>query len=241
MAGPTVTIHQPEFLPWLGFWDKARASDVLVLLDNVPFRKNYFQNRNKARTAAPEGWTWLTVPVLLGGNSGQAIAEVAVNPVGDWRRKILGTVEQNYRKAPCFDAVFPEFKALLESPWPRVADLNCALIGWMAPYFGVGARQVRASSLAAEGTSSALILSLCRATGAGRYLSGISGRDYLDLPSFEAAGIPVDFQEFRHPVYPQLREPFMPCMSGLELMLLKGRGAAETLANPAARLETVFL
>lgn len=241
MAGPTVTIHQPEFLPWLGFWDKARASDVLVLLDSVPFRKNYFQNRNKARTDSPEGWTWLTVPVLLKGHSGALIRDVAVNPVGDWRRKILGTVEQNYRKAPCFDEAYPGFKAVLEAPAERVSELNCALIAWMAPYFGVTARQVRSSSLPAEGASSDLILSLCRATGAGSYLSGISGRDYLNLPSFEAAGIPVLFQEFRHPVYAQLRQPFMPCMSGLELIFLKGRDAARTLTEPEARLETVFL
>src|SRR5205823_11747690 len=89
-----VTIHQPEHLPWLGFIDKARQADLLVLLDDVQFRKNYFQNRNRVRAAG--GPVWVTVPVLTKGNADQEIREVQINSEGSprWREKYWGTIEQ---------------------------------------------------------------------------------------------------------------------------------------------------
>src|SRR5437660_776329 len=95
-----VTIHQPEHLPWLGFLDKARRADLLVLLDSVQYRKNYFQNRNRVRAA--NGPAWVTVPVLTKGNADQEIREVQINTEGSprWREKYWGTIEQSYRGAP---------------------------------------------------------------------------------------------------------------------------------------------
>ena len=101
-----ITIHQPEFAPWLGFFDKARLVDCLVLLDDVQFRKNYFHNRNRVRTA--QGWSWMTVPIARSGLEMQ-INEVTIasDQNFSWREKIERTVEQAYSKAPAYKMLMP--------------------------------------------------------------------------------------------------------------------------------------
>src|SRR5262245_15858261 len=120
----TVAIHQPEFLPWLGFCAKARSADLLILLDTVQFRRNYFQNRNRIRTA--DGWNWITMPVrhpqLV------PIEDAAIDTEAPIVRKNPKRFEQAYAHAPFFDRYFSTIRHLLAAPPPRLADLNEALI-----------------------------------------------------------------------------------------------------------------
>lgn len=176
-------IHQPEAFPWLGFFDKLFQSDVFVLLDNVQFEKHYFQNRNRIRT--PDGWAWITVPVLTKSRSAQVIAEVEVNNAVEWRRKIKGTLEQHYGKAPYWADYRDRFWAILDRPWERLADLNVEVIRWLSDMLGIRRRMVLGSTLGVTGKRSALLLEICRSLGATTYLSGVSGRTYLEAGLFQ--------------------------------------------------------
>lgn len=224
---PTVAIHQPECLPWLGFVDKIRQSDIFVLLDSVQFEKNYFQNRNRIRTAA--GVQWLTVPVLTKGQFGQAINDVRIRTAEPWQRRHCRGLALSYGRAPFFDRYFPAMSRIYEQAWELLADFNVAVIDWLARAFGYERRFVLASSLSVEGKSSELLARLCVALDAGVYLSGVSGRDYLDETPFREAGIAVRYQEFRHPVYRQCYEPFIPQMSSLDLLFNVGPEAPAVL------------
>ena len=98
-----------------------------------------------------------------------------------------------------------------------------------------------ASELDVPGQSTAVLVALCRRLGARTYLSGISGREYLDESEFAAAGIEVEYQEFYHPVYRQLHEPFQPCMSFVDLLFSHGADATSILLGRAAtRLSRLF-
>lgn len=224
-----VTIHQPEHLPWLGFFDKARRADLLVLLDGVQFRKNYFQNRNRVRTST--GSAWVTVPVLTKGSSHQNIRDVQINDEGSprWREKYWGTVEQAYRRAPFWNDYQQPLRDVLWSETASLAALNESLIKLLCDWFAIAVPTVRSSELEVDGARSDLLLAICRRVGADRYLSGISGREYLDVASFEQAGIGVEFHEFHHPLYRQQREPFMPCMSSVDLLFNHGSESAGIL------------
>jgi len=79
----TVSVHQPQYAPWLGYFDKMIQSDVFVLLDSVQFKKNEFQNRNKIKTS--QGWQWISVPVRY--RFPQLIREVTINEDVNWRYK----------------------------------------------------------------------------------------------------------------------------------------------------------
>ena len=237
-----VTIHQPEFLPWLGFFDKVRQADVCVLLDHVQFRKNYFQNRNRIRTAVDQGWSWLSVPVLTSGRFGQAINEVPINNSTGWRRQHLASLWQNYHTAPFFQRLYDSLEDVYEGEFDLLVELNTRLIFLLASELGVATRFVRSSELQVRGAQSELLLSICRELRASEYLAGISGREYLARELFDEAGIQVRFQEFHHPVYPQVYEPFVPCMSAIDLLFNHGEGSMAVLAEEATpRLSELFV
>ena len=96
-----VGIHQPNYMPWLGFFDKMRRCDVFVLLDTVPYTKNGYQNRCMIRGA--QGGFWLTVPVITKGRLGQLTKDVEINNRVNWRDKHWKSIAQNYCKARCFE------------------------------------------------------------------------------------------------------------------------------------------
>lgn len=238
----TVGIHQPEALPWLGFMDKLGSCDIFVLLDNVQFEKNYFQNRNRIRAPTPDGWSWLTIPIMTKGRFAQHIGDVETNNSFDWRRKHLAALKQNYSSAPCFKSYLPILQDIYEKSWHRLIDFNVEIIRWLANAFEINTTIVYSSQLGVQGKSSALLLGICKKLGATIYLSGVSGRDYLEHDLFEAAGIEVRFQEFYHPIYRQCYEPFVPCMSSVDLLFNYGSESQRVLFDQnTPRLNQVFI
>src|SRR5574337_151027 len=236
-----VTIHQPEHLPWLGFFDKLRQAQAWVVLDHVQFRKNYYQNRNKMRSA--DGFIWLTVPVRLTGRYGQAINEVRIDNQTNprWRAKCWNSLYHCYNKAPFFDHHAPFFESLYRQEWERLVDLNETIIGYLLSALSIELRVIRSSALDVKSTKGELVLDICRQVGATKYLSGISGREHLDQAEFARAGIELEFQQFYHPIYGQLREPFLPGMSVVDLLFNHGPQSPEILKGVGVpRLETVF-
>jgi hypothetical protein len=234
-----ITIHQPEFLPWLGFLDKAAQADLFVLLDHVPIRKRYFQNRNQIRTA--DGAGWVVVPIHSGG--WPPINEVLISNEfqGNWGHKVWSAIKQNYGQSPYFERYAGRLQTLLEARWEKLADLNEALIRYLFDAYGVGVKLVKSSEFRLKSRKGELMRDLSIATGATTYLSGVSGQTYLDLPSFERAGIDVRFQEFFHPIYLQRYQPFLPCMSCIDLLFQAGPASLEILrGKDTARLQHIF-
>ncbi|MBN2084300.1 MAG: WbqC family protein [Anaerolineales bacterium] len=215
-----IAIHQPEHLPWLGYLDKARKADEFIFLDTVAFKKNYFENRNRIRT--PQGWAWVTAPVLLKGRFGQTFLDVEVNNQVRWAEVYWRTLLQNYSRAPFWKTYGPVLEELLLRPWHKLIDLNLALISLVWREFGIATPTRRASTLGVSGKKSGLLLDICRKTGATVYLSGPSGRDYLEQSLFAAAGIGIEFHEFHHPEYPQRFSPFVPGLASIDLLLNEG-------------------
>ncbi|MBM3249761.1 MAG: WbqC family protein [Candidatus Omnitrophica bacterium] len=213
-----VTIHQPEHLPWLGFFHKASQADCIVILDNVQFRKNYFQNRNKIRTQ--DGWQWITVPVIRSLDT--LIRDVAISDEPRWKEKWWNAVYLSYKRGKFFDRYENELREALDTSAVNLCALNVSLLRFAFKVLGINARMVFASELGAEGKSGELILDICKKIKADSYFSGISGREYLDLDAFKNAGINVSFQEFHHPIYSQLHAPFLPCMSVADLIFNHG-------------------
>jgi hypothetical protein len=224
----TVAIHQPQYLPYLGFFHKLRHCDVFVALDNVQFQKNGLQNRNKIKTS--QGWQWLTVPVLH--DFGQPIRDVGINPNVPWQRKHWNALASNYGRAPFFNEFSPSLKPLLEQEWDSLSQLDMALAKWAMVALAIETPVVHASELGVEGNQTELLIAICRAVGADRYLSGPGGRRYMDLEAFAAAGITIEWQAFTSPVYPQLfpQAEFVPDLSAVDAIFNCGAATASFLA-----------
>ena len=223
-----IAIHQPQFLPWLGYLDKIDRADLFVALDSVQFKKNEWQNRNRIRTA--DGWQWVTVPVLH--DFGQLIKDVRINPTADWRAKHLKALELHYAHAAHREPVMAGLRAIYEQPWDRLADLNLAVLRWLLGEFGITTPVRLASDMQLPEEPTERLIEICRAAGATSYLAGAGARDYMDFGKFEAAGIPVVVQDFQHPAYRQCYEPFMPGMSAIDLLLTCGGQSFHSLCRP---------
>ena len=223
-AGTTVVVLQPGYLPWLGFFDQLRRADVFVYYDDVQYDKDGWRNRNRIKTQS--GPLWLTVPVRHGGQGRQRILDVEIDPRTPWAHKHVASVRQAYARAPFVGRYLPALEELLERSWKRLIDLDIACVALMAEWFGLHTPIERSSALDVGGERSERLVNICRHFGASRYLSGDAARSYLDSPLFERSGLRVEWQQYTHPVYPQLHGDFVSHLSALDLLLNCGDEAA---------------
>jgi hypothetical protein len=225
-----VSIHQPQFMPWLGYFDKIVKSDIFVFLDTVQFKKNEFQNRNKIKTA--QGWMWLTVPVLY--KYPEHIDEVKINNMLDWRKKHLRALEINYQKAPYCHELFPAIEGFYASDTESLSEINRESVLVLLGALGAHKETKVASALGNfPEEPSERLAAICKSLGANTYLSGAGGREYLNLEAFHNKEITVIFQEFKHPVYPQLYGDFIPNLSLLDLLFNCGPDSLNVLEGKA--------
>jgi len=221
-----VTIHQPEHLPWLGFFHKMALCDVYVLLDSVQFTKNNYQNRN--RLIDHDGVVfWSTVPIRMVGHTDKRITDMELDNNQPWPRKIWARIVGAYRRHPYFNALAPELELIFMGGHTRLVDLNLDLIQHFRHQLGISVPMVRSSTMVVEGNRSELLLSICKSLGADTYLSGPSGRDYLDTALFSASGVAIDYHAFKHPTYSAPN--FRPYLSTLDLLFNHGPKSREIL------------
>ena len=223
----TLVVLQPGYLPWLGFFDQLRRCDLFVYYDDVQFDKNGWRNRNRVKS--PDGPHWLTVPVLLSGHGLPRIVEVEIDRRMAWPSKHIGTIRQFYSRAPYARRYLHELEELLSRDWRLLVELDIAVVELMCSWLGLSRTMVRSSELDIGGDRSERLLNICRRFGARTYLSGSAARDYLDVSAFDRAGIHVQWQDYEHPVYPQLHGDFVPQLSTLDLILNCGDDSAGIL------------
>lgn len=220
-------IHQPQFLPWLGYLNKINSADVFVFLDNVQFKKNEFQNRNKIRVG--DEARWITVPVSF--TFGDTIRKVRIADDPKWRRKLCLTIEHNYGKAPYFNTFSRELSQILNGSWENLAVLNQATVEWLMRCFEIQTTILVCSNLpefSPEPTQR--LIDICRYVGADTYLSGAGGHGYLDSGAFGRAGLRLEFQEYLHPEYPQCyggirKAGFLSHLSAVDALFHCGGGS----------------
>jgi WbqC-like protein family len=221
-----VAAHQPQYLPWLGFIDKAASVDTLIYLDNVQFHRRGVQNRNTIKSA--RGKQILTVPVFAEQNT--PIKEVRIAGK-TWCRKHVEAIRNNYARAPYLALFEDGLRPIMEQPWSLLSELNYAVSAWLFEQFDVSPQCLLSSELGGEGKRDDLIINLCAAAGAGTYLSGQGARAYQDTTKFHARGITLKYQRYEPQPYPQLHSEagFVPGLSALDLLLNLGPDAKKIL------------
>jgi len=220
-----ITIHQPNYMPWSGFFHKWMISDAFIILDSVQYHKNEWQNRNRIKTA--QGTQWLTVPVTY--RFPQRIEEVGIAPQ-PWARKQIAAIEQAYAKAPFFDSHWPPLKHILMQPWSQLSELNIALIRQVGELLHCQAPIYIASQMQPQSDEpTERLIQLCHALDGTAYLSGSEGRNYLQREQFTQAGLTLYFQDVTPPIYPQLHGDFIPYLTALDLLLNTGPESASII------------
>jgi len=219
-----VTIHQPEHLPWSGFFNKMAYCDLFVYLDNTQFKKHYFENRNKIKRG--EDWLWTTVPVKKQSLKTE-IRDIEISEI-DWTGSYLDQIKDGYRKAEHFSSFFPRLEETVLLGRQRLVDLNIDLINLFRDYLNIKTETIFASDLNLHQVKgSDLILKICQKTNATQYISGPDGRNYLNLDTFN--DIEVLYHNYQHPVYAQLGSNFISHMSIVDLIFNQGQKSEEII------------
>lgn len=222
-----LAFHQPQYLPWTGYFHKIDLVDGFVFQDDVQYKHHEFQNANFIRTA--NGKLRLSVPVLTHGKFGQLIYEVMIdNKQKKWRKKHWASIEHSYRKAPFFNESKDFFSDVYSRHWERLVDINLHIIKFILKELNITTSIFMESEIY-TGTKTAedRIIAVCKQMGADTYFSGAGGKCWMDHTKFEEAGINLEFQEFHHPVYPQLYGDFLQYMSVIDLMFNVGANSID--------------
>jgi len=175
-----ITIHQPEHFPYMGYFQKMNAAELFVVLDNVKFRKNYYQNRNKfINKQGNEEWFGVAVPKK---SNSLIIKDVMAidEKTSKWRRIVNNKIKTNFGI---------DLSYVYDSN--KLIDINMKSIEWARQKLNINVPIVFASELNVQGSRAELLANICKEVGATKYISGPSGKEYLDLSYFN--GISVEF------------------------------------------------
>lgn len=221
---------QPGYLPWLGFFDQLQRADCFIFYDDVQYDKNGWRNRNRIKSANGEPH-WLTVPVRV-HSLHQRLIDTEIDNRRSWARKHVGTMRQFYARAPYLNRYLPELEhVLLGSNWQRLCDLDLAVIKLMCEWLGLQRTTMRSSELSIGGDRSERLVNFCLHVGANHYLSGNAAQEYLDVELFASHGIDVEWQNYKHPAYPQQHGDFVPFLSTLDLLFNCGDESAKIISE----------
>ena len=227
-----ISTHQPVFLPWPGFFHKARHSDALVLLDEVQFPQGRsWMSRNRVKS--DQGELWLKVPVLKKGLGLQRIGQVRICEEEDWRARHLRGIRLAYAHAPYLRDYLPVLESAYRCGHERLLDLNLELIRFLLDALNLKTRLILQSELGIAGAKTRLLTDICRALGAGTYLALPFAAKHLEAVEFHRQGIHLEFLSFTPPIYPQLWGEFRYNLSCLDLLLTCGPRSLEILGQPA--------
>lgn len=213
----TVVIHQPDFAPYLGFFDRFRNADLFIALDHVQFvhSNRSWTHRDKIKT--PAGEKWLTLSVKKAPRDTPINMIELAKPL-IWIDNHLNLLRQNYSKADFFEEVFPYVNELYKQPPSLMIDLNLRSIEMLCSLLDVKIPIVLSSDLKAQGRKNELLVDILKKVGASHYLSGIGAKDYMEPEKFQKENIEIIWQNFSHPSYNQQFGKFIPQLSALDLL-----------------------
>jgi hypothetical protein len=227
---PVVGIHQPHYLPWLGYLDKVDRSDIFILYDMAQFSYGDWQNRNYIKGC--NGPIMLTAPVEK--RHSKPIKDTRLSVERRWISKHLKNIQASYQKAPFFDRYFQGYRDIVQGEYTSLAGLAESMLLYLIEAFGIQSKIVRSSDISGleeDMSPGQKLAHLVFQVGGRLYLSGPDGKKYLqgDLTYFDELSIEVIYQEFSHPLYNQLWGAFVPKMTALDLLFNHGPESIEIL------------
>jgi hypothetical protein len=224
-----LTAHQPVYLPWLGLFHKIALADSFCIFDQVQYLPKDWNNRNQIKT--PSGPLMLTVPVLTTGYLDKTLLDMKINNSVNWQRKHWNSIMLAYKKAPYFNLYADFFEDLYKRKWENLVDLNNHFLFYSLDSLGLKPKITYAHEQNFEGTKSDLVLDMCKKLEANLYIFGKLGKDYANNGSFKKAGVKLYFQDYNHPVYPQLHGKFEPYCSIIDLLFNCGKDSLSILMS----------
>ncbi len=214
-----VSIHQPNFIPWLGYFSKIKQSDKFIILDTVDLQignANSITTRSRIKTQ--QGELWLTIPIKK--SESKIIHHIQIDNKQPWQKKMLKSIQMSYSKAPEFASIFPFFERLINNNTESLSELNTSIIIAIAQWLKIDTPIIIASTLpAVSDDKNYRLIELIKSVEGTTYLSGNGARQYNDEAAYNANGIKLTYTAFKPLEYAQLHGDFIPGLSILDLMM----------------------
>jgi len=188
-----ITIHQPDFLPWFGFFYRWKHSDLLIIYDDAQYIKHGWQNRDKLLINERE--QWLTVPVVTKGKLGQLVSNVMINNTTNWKHKHINTFKTCFGRTPSFSTVFPKIQDVYAKDYDKLIDFNLALLILCADFLQINTPFKLSSDYGFTSHKTEKLIKLLHAENANAYLTGIGSRNYIDENLFKDNHINLIYQD----------------------------------------------
>lgn len=225
----TITIIQPLFIPWLGFFDMMDKSDLFVILDNVQFSRQSWQQRNRIKTAT--GLSWLTIPIQH--QFGDLVTQINIDYSDIWIKKHLSALYDSYKHAPYFEEIY----TLLEWHYQRrpqfIVDFTSNLIKDIAKYLKIKTKIVHSRDLPIEkNNAQEYLIDVCNFFGATNYLNGPTGKKLYSPNEFLKHNVKLVFHDYHHPTYPQQHGDFVSHVSVIDLLFNCGSESYKVFSDP---------
>ncbi len=211
----TVVIHQPDFIPYLGFFHRLLQADLFIILDDVQFLREGWHHRDKIKTQNSAKWHTLKIKKAPLGTT---IKDIVLLEDTKWKKDNLNQIKENYKKAIYFDEIYPFLEILYSSNDKFLIDVNLKSIEMLNNFFDIKIQTVLSSSFNIDSKANELVVELLQKVNATHYISGVGAKDYFQAEPFNNAEIEVVWQDFNHPVYPQLHGEFIPYLSSIDLL-----------------------
>lgn len=228
-----VAAHQPHYMPWLGYLDKVAKADVFVVMDDLQFEPQNYQNRQRLKLA--DGPGWLTVPLAHGAQN-ERICDKQIapseNPKQHWQHRHWKTLQLSYGGTAYFDEYAPALREVYARRWTSLLELDLHMFVLALRWFDIRTPVIRSSQLGLTGTKTKRLIDMCKKLGARCYLTGSGGSaGYLDSEQMGRAGVGVIWQQFTHPLHPQRypRHGFASHLGFLDLLLNCGPASRDIL------------
>lgn len=221
MGYKVVAIHQPNFFPWLGYFNKIARADVFIIHDNVQFPKTGGTWMNRVRILVNGSPSWLVMPIRRNHHGVQLIHEVCINDQTAWRRRCLDTVRHSYGRTPHFGTVYPFLEGLFQYRSDLIADFNAHAIRGLLERLEIAPGAIESGTrLGLEGKGTDLLVAMVKAVGGDAYLCGGGASGYQEDEKFESAGLRLLHQEFHQAVYRQVgAKEFAPGLSIVDALM----------------------
>ena len=224
-----LTAHQPVYLPWLGLFHKIALADQFVSFNKVQYLPKDYNNRNLIKTNT--GSQWLTVPVKKKGFLDSTIYDLEIDNKSPWQRKHLKSIKLAYGKSPYFHTLIDFLEDVYNRDWTHLVALNEYMLKFFLDYLAINVDFLLASDYNFTGTKSDLVLNMCQELQCSHYIFGSQGKNYANEQSFLSNSISISFQDYIHPVYPQLHGDFIPNLSIIDLIANCGPDSFQILMS----------
>lgn len=212
-----ISIHQPNFFPWVGYFEKINYSDIFIFLDDSLVHKKNLDLLNRSSFIFNSKKKFFSIPIkrdfLI-----KKISEVEIENISSWKVKFINSLNENYKTKFFFDEVMSVIEDILRFESKFITEFNINAIKKLIKILKLNIKIDFSSNFNLESSSSQKILDLVKLNRCDKYISGTGGKNYLKQEEFLKDKIEIIFYKSKIINYNQGNISFISGLSILDLL-----------------------